>query len=212
MHYISNTAEDRAQMLKAIGVPSFERLIDNIPPSLRNFKMSLKDGISELELDRELDEIGHINKNFKYSIPYLGAGNYDHFVPAVVDRLANRGEFITAYTPYQAEASQGTLQSIYEYQSLICELTAMDYSNASMYDGASSLAEAALLALRFSDKKKIVIPTTVHPEYRDVVKTYLSFIDAQIIEVPMKDGAADLDALKRAVDADTAAVVLQQPN
>jgi glycine dehydrogenase subunit 1 len=200
MQYISNTAQDRAEMLKTIGVPSFERLIDNIPPSLKSFKMNLK------------DEIGHINKNFKYSIPYLGGGNYDHFVPAVVDRLAGRGEFITAYTPYQAEASQGTLQSIYEYQSLICELTAMDYSNASMYDGASSLAEAALLALRFGDKKKIVVPQTVHPEYRDVVKTYLSFIDAEIVEVPMRDGAADLDVLKKVIDADTAAVVLQQPN
>ena len=143
-------------MLKSIGVSSFDALIANIPSKLKNFDLEIPSGISELELDRELDQIGAVNKNFKNHISFLGAGNYDHFIPAVVDRLALRGEFITAYTPYQGEASQGTLQSVYEYQSLICELTAMDTSNASMYDGASSLAEAALLALRSSERKKIL--------------------------------------------------------
>ena len=212
MHYISNTETDKTEMLRVIGVPSFESLISNIPPSLRIAGLPVPEGLSELELDRELDEIGHANKNFKYFIPYLGAGNYDHFVPAVVDRLALRGEFITAYTPYQGEASQGTLQSMYEYQSLICELTAMDYSNASMYDGASSLAEAALLALRSTGKKKILIPTTVHPEYRAVVRTYLSFVDCQIVELAMRDGALDPGSLPKTPAADVAAVILQQPN
>jgi len=212
MHYISNTEKDKAEMLKVIGAPSFEALLKNIPAELRKSALKLPEGISELELDRELDEIGHANKNFKYFIPYLGAGNYDHFFPAVIDRLALRGEFITAYTPYQGEASQGTLQSMYEYQSLICELTAMDYSNASMYDGASSLAEAALLALRSSDRKKILMPTTVHPEYREVVRTYLSFLGAEIVTLPMKDGALDLESFKAAVNKDVAAVIVQQPN
>ena len=212
MQYISNTEKDKQEMLNAIGVSSFESLIANIPKRLRDFELKIPVGISELELDRELDETGSRNKNFKYYISYIGAGNYDHFIPAVVDRLALRGEFITSYTPYQGEASQGTLQSIYEYQSLICELTAMDYSNASMYDGASSLAEAALLALRSGGKKKILMPETVHPEYQAVVKTYLSHVDSEIVKLPMKDGALDMDYLKKAMDQNVAAVIVQQPN
>ncbi len=212
MQYISNTQADKADMLKIIGVSSFEELIAKIPKSLRNFELKIPKGISELELDRELDEIGAQNKNFKYHIPYLGAGNYDHFIPAVVDRIALRSEFITSYTPYQGEASQGTLQSMYEYQSLICELTAMDVSNASMYDGASSLAEAALLAVRSTGKKKILLPAAVHPEYRTVVRTYLSHMDVEIIEIPAQDGATDTAFLERLLDGNVAAVVIQQPN
>lgn len=212
MQYISNTERDKKEMLRAIGVSSFEKIISDIPGKMRDFELEVPRGISELELDRELDETGHLNKNFKYHIPYLGAGNYDHFFPAVVDRLTLRGEFITAYTPYQGEASQGTLQSMYEYQSLICELTGMDVSNASMYDGASALAEAALLALRSTQRRKLILPVTVHPEYRQVVKTYLSFMPSEIVEIPMKEGVLDLEALGKAVDADTAAVVVQQPN
>ena len=212
MNYISNTDSDKSEMLQTIGVRRFEDLIGNIPGSLKGPELNIPRGISELELDRRMDEIGHANKNFKYSICYLGAGNYDHFFPAVVDRLALRGEFITAYTPYQGEASQGTLQSMYEYQSMISELTGMDYSNASMYDGASSLAEAALLALRSTGRKKILMPVTIHPEYREVVKTYLSFLGAEIVELPMKEGAFDIHDLEKAVTADTAAVLIQQPN
>src|SRR3989338_7851384 len=186
MQYISNTEQDKKEMLAAIGVSSIDDLLSGIPGKLKDFELKIPTGISELELDRELDETGHLNKNFKYHIPYLGAGNYDHFFPAVVDRLALRGEFITAYTPYQGEASQGTLQSMYEYQSLICELTAMDVSNASMYDGASALAEAALLALRSTGKKKILMPETAHPEYQRVVQTYLSYVDSEVVTVHMK--------------------------
>ena len=199
-------------MLQVIGARSFADLISNIPSSLKKLDLKIAPGISELELDRHMDEIGHANKNFKYSISYLGAGNYDHFFPAVVDRLALRGEYLTAYTPYQGEASQGTLQSMYEYQSLVCEITAMDASNASMYDGASSLAEAALLALRSTERKKILMPSTIHPEYREVVKTYLSFLDAEVVEIPMKNYTADLDALSKAAGEDTAAILIQQPN
>ena len=212
MHYISNTAEDKAEMLKAIGAPSFESLLANIPKSLRGTDLKLPEGISELELNREMDAIARKNKNFKYHIPFLGAGNYDHFVPAVTERLASRGEFITAYTPYQGEASQGTLQSMYEYQSLICELTGMDTSNASMYDGASSLAEAVLLALHSTGRKKIILPDTIHPEYREVVRTYLSYVDVEIVPVPGKDGTTDLAALEKALDENVAAVAVQQPN
>ena len=212
MQYISNTEQDKKDMLKAVGVPSFESLIAGVPQSLRNFQMDIPDGASELELFRELVEIGRANSHFYDHASFLGAGNYDHFIPTVVNHLAHRGEFITSYTPYQGEASQGTLQFIYEYQSLLCELTGMDYSNASMYDGASSLAEAAVLALRSTGRKKILIPVTVHPEYRAVTKTYTSFLDCEIIEIAMRDGITDLAALKAKIGPDVAAVVMQQPN
>ena len=203
MHYISNTDQDKTQMLAAIGAAKFEDLIAQIPKRLQNFDWKMPPGISELELTRELAEIGHQNRHFFDHACYLGAGNYDHYIPAVVGQLAHRGEFITSYTPYQGEASQGTLQSVYEYQSLICELTGMDFSNASMYDGASSLAEACLLAIRSSGRKEIVLPRTLHPEYKKVVKTYLSCLDVKISEV---------EDLQKSVTPESAAVVVQQPN
>lgn len=212
MQYVSNTAADRQAMLKTIGVASFDELLKKVPSKLRSFKWQLPRGMSELELFREMVETGKANRHFHDFACYLGAGCYDHFIPTVVGALAHRGEFITSYTPYQGEASQGTLQFIYEYQSMICELTGMDFSNASMYDGASSLAEAVLLALRTDGRKKILLPDTVHPEYRDVVRTYVSSIDCEIVTVPMKDLTVDLAELRRLADDRTAAVVLQQPN
>ncbi|MCG3175830.1 MAG: putative glycine dehydrogenase (decarboxylating) subunit 1 [Candidatus Omnitrophica bacterium] len=212
MQYVSNSPGTQEQILKAIGAGSFEDLIRNVPKSIRIGRLNIAEGLSELELVRALDETGAVNRNFKHFIPYLGGGCYDHYVPAVVDRLALRGEFITAYTPYQGEASQGTLQSIYEYQTAICELTGMDYSNASMYDGASSLAEAALLALRHTGRRRVILPASLHPEYAEVVRTYLSFVDCQIVTVPWKKGLTDPAEISRAVDADTAAVIVQQPN
>ncbi len=199
-------------MLAAIGVTSFEDLLIKVPKGLRDFKWHIPKGISELELTRELGETGHTNKHFFDFACYLGAGNYDHYVPAVVNQLAHRGEFITAYTPYQGEASQGTLQSIYEYQSLICELTAMDASNASMYDGASSLAEAVLLAIRSTGRKKVLIPETLHPEYQRVIATYTSCLDIERIKIPIEQGVSNLKELHRHLGTDVAAVVVQQPN
>src|SRR3989338_6563772 len=212
MQYLSNTEGDKAEMLKAIGVTAFDRLTASIPQGLKRFDWKIPQGMSELELMREMVELGRANRHFHHFASYLGAGNYDHFIPTVVEKLASRGEFITAYTPYQGEASQGTLQSIYEYQSLICELTAMDYSNASMYDGASSLAEAALLALRSTGKKKILMPETAHPEYQRVVQTYLSYVDSEVVTVHMKEGAIDIDDLQHKMGQDVAAVIMQQPN
>ncbi len=212
MQFISNTEQDKKDMLAAVGVSSFEELISGVPQSLRRFKMDVPEGTSELELFREMVEIGRGNQHFFNYASFLGAGNYDHFIPTVVNHLVHRGEFITSYTPYQGEASQGTLQFIYEYQSLICELTGMDYSNASMYDGASALAEAAVLAHRSTERKKILMPVTVHPEYREVTKTYTSFLDCEIVEIPMKDGLADTAKLKAAIGPDVAAVAMQQPN
>lgn len=212
MQYISNTAEDRRAMLEAIGVSSYEDLLRKVPSKLRRFDWKLPAGVSELELFRHAVEFGKANHHFHDFACYLGAGVYDHFLPTVVAQIAHRSEFITSYTPYQGEASQGTLQFIYEYQSLICELTGMDYSNASMYDGASSLAEAVLLALRMDGRKRILMPDSVHPEYREVTQTYLSSIDCEVVRVPMKDLTTDLSKLKQLMGPDVAAVVLQQPN
>ena len=206
MQYISNTDQVKADILKPIGVPSLESLLTKVPKNLRSFDWNIPAGTSELELFRELVEIGKSNKHFHDFACYLGAGNYDHFIPTVVGVLAHRGEFITSYTPYQGEASQGTLQGVYEYQSLICELTAMDASNASMYDGASALAEATLLAIRYKGKKKILLPVTVHPEYRTVVRTYLSCLDVQIVEIPMNAGTTDLQRLEKEIDGDVAEI------
>jgi glycine dehydrogenase subunit 1 len=212
MQYISNTADDRREMLEAIGVSSYEDLLKKVPSKLRHFDWKLPAGVSELELFRHAVEFGKANRHFHDFACYLGAGVYDHFLPTVVAQIAHRSEFITSYTPYQGEASQGTLQFIYEYQSLICELTGMDYSNASMYDGASAVAEAVLLALRMDGRKKILIPDSVHPEYREVTQTYLSSIDCEIVRVPMKDLTTDIDKLKTLIAPDVAAVVFQQPN
>ncbi len=212
MQYISNTDNDKKEMLKAIGVSSFDDLVSHIPGSLRKFDWKVPKGSSELELFQEMVQIGKANRHFHDHTCFLGAGNYDHFIPTVVNHLAHRGEFITSYTPYQGEASQGTLQFVYEYQSLICELLAMDYSNASMYDGASSLAEAVLLALRAGDKKKVLLPETLHPEYRAVVETYTSALDCELLTIPAKEGVVDAGALAKILDSSVAAVVLQQPN
>ncbi len=212
MRYISNTDNDRKEMLEAIGVRSFEELIEKIPASLQNFQLDIPAGLSEPELMHDLGATGRMNKHAADHASYLGGGVYDHYVPTVVSHLAHRGEFITSYTPYQGEASQGTLQAVYEYQTMICELTGMEFSNASMYDGASSLAEAALLAIRATGKRRIVLPATLHPEYKAVVRTYLSCLDAEIVEAPAVDWALDGKKLAALVTSETAAVVLQQPN
>lgn len=212
MQYISNTEEDKKNILKTIGVNRFEELISMIPSELKSFKWNLPIGISEIELVQELREAAHLNRHTGKDPCYLGGGVYDHFVPHLVNHLALRGEFITSYTPYQGEASQGTLQSIYEFQSLICELTGMDFSNASMYDGASAFAEAGLMAIRANNRKKILVAGSVHPEYIDTLRTYLSFIEAEVIVVPFKNGETDIEALKKVLNSEISCVMLQQPN
>lgn len=181
----------------------------DIPDSVRLKRdLALPTPLSEPELLEELKAQSEINKK---SDPFLGAGCYHHFVPSVVKHLVSRSEFYTAYTPYQAEASQGTLQTIYEYQSMICELTGMDVANASMYDGATAMAEAALMAVRITGKKEIVVSTAIHPHYRQVLKTYCTAADLTLIEIPY-DQKTGLSPYPKTLTPNAACYILQQPN
>ena len=213
MDYIPNTDTDLNAMLREIGVANFEELVATIPASLRRFKMELPAPMSEPELQRELGAMAARNKPLDALTSFLGAGAYEHFIPTAIDHLVSRGELYTAYTPYQAEASQGTLQLLYEYQSLLCRLTAMDVSNASVYDGGSAVGESAYLALNAQPKRnRIAISSTAHPEYRQILKTYTAGMNVEIVELPARDGVTDLDALAAVTNDNTAAVILQSPN
>lgn len=212
MQYVANTEEDKKQMLQAIGVKNFDDLIQDIPKNLRTTGLKLPEGLSELELQSLLKKQGQQNKHADRYASFLGAGCYDHYIPSIVNLLATRSEFITAYTPYQGEASQGTLQTIYEYQSMICLLTGMDVSNASMYDGASALAEAVLLAIRHTNKNKVFVADTLHPEYLETIKTHVFNLNTVIERIPSKNGTLDLEWLKKNMTNDAAAVVYQSPN
>jgi glycine dehydrogenase subunit 1 len=172
--FIPNTDADRAAMLQAIGVSSVGELFSDIPASALNPKIKLPPAMSELDLMRELQTMSASNTNFSDKACFLGAGAYNHFIPATVPHLVFRTEFYTAYTPYQAEISQGTLQTIFEYQSMICDLTGMDAANASHYDGATAAAEAAILAVNQTRRDKVVVCPTLHPEYRATIRTYLA--------------------------------------
>lgn len=214
MDFIPQTKKDTEDMLRTVGLGSLAELFQDIPREIIQTKLNLASGLSEQELLRELGELGKENVTVKDKDSYLGAGSYEHFIPSIVTELASRAEFVTAYTPYQAEASQGTLTAIYEYQTLICQLTGMDIANASLYEGASALAEAALVAYRHRNvvNGKILISRTVHPEYRQVVKTYLAGLPVQILTVPERQGVTDIDCLKDNLTAETLAVIVQSPN
>ncbi len=212
MTYYPATDDERKEMLDAIGAESFDELIKNIPDDIR-FKgnLDLPPRISECETMRELYRIAETNLHAGIS-NFLGGGSYDHVVPSAIGAITSRSEFYTAYTPYQAEVSQGTLQSIYEFQSMICQLTGMDISNASMYDGGSALAEATLLAAAHTKRTGIVIAGALNPDYRQIIDTYCKSQDINVQEIPLKEGVTDLSALKKAVTDDTAAVIVQHPN
>ena len=195
MDYIPNTDADLSAMLREIGVASFDELVAAVPASLRKFKMELPAAMSEPELQRELGAMAGRNRPLDALTSFLGAGAYEHFIPSAIDALVSRGELYTAYTPYQAEASQGTLQLLYEYQSLICRLTGMDISNASLYDGGSAVGESAYLALNAHPKRsRIVVSSALHPEYRQILRTYTAGMDIEVVELPTREGGTDLDA------------------
>jgi glycine dehydrogenase subunit 1 len=207
--FVPHTEEQRKEMLRTIGVKSVNELFAGLPPSLLRPAMDLPPSMTEMELVRHMEGLAERDH---LALSFLGAGAYEHFVPTSVWALALRGEFATAYTPYQPEASQGTLQSIYEFQTFVGELLGMEVANASMYDGASSAAEACLLAARHTGRPEIVVPDTVHPQTRQVIQTYLAHSGARLVTLKSSGGAADLAALKTAVGAGTAAVLVQNPN
>ena len=214
MAYIANTPDDVHVMLKAIGLSSLDDLFAMIPPQYRlNRLLAIPEALGEMELTTTVSALLGKNQGADARPCFLGGGCYDHFIPAVVDNLASRGEFYTAYTPYQPEASQGTLQATFEYQTLISELTGMDVSNASLYDGGSAVAEAMLMAMGVTGRRgRIVVAGSVHPEYRQILSTYLANLEPELITVGQRAGRTDPDQLVRAVTNDTAAVVIQQPN
>jgi glycine dehydrogenase subunit 1 len=212
VNYLPHAEGERAEMLAAIGVDSVADLFTDIPAALRLAELNLPEGLSELELQDHLRQLSLRNTSLKSMRSFLGAGIYHRYVPAVVDTIISRGEFLTAYTPYQPEIAQGTLQVIYEFQTMICELTGMDVANASLYDGPTAVAEGAFLACRSTKRNAIVIPSTVHPETRQVLRTYASGPEMAVVEVASREGAVDLDALAAVLTTDVACVVIQQPN
>src|SRR5512138_2206909 len=212
LRYHPHTPEDVRAMLGAVGAASLDDLFRSIPAPLRLARpLDVPPALDEIALFGELQRLAA--KDDVAHPPFAGAGCYPHHVPPVVDQLLLRGEFFTAYTPYQPEISQGTLQALFEWQTFVCLLTGQDVSNASMYDGATATAEAALMAARLTGRKKIAICAAVHPEYRKVVATYLRSTHDEIAVVPFgKDGRTDLDALQKAVNGDTACVIAGWPN
>lgn len=214
MAYILNTAEDVEHMLATIGLTSLDELFHSIPEQIRLSRpLDIPPAMSEWDLTRHLSQLSQRNINAETTPCFLGGGAYDHFIPALVDQLAGRGEFYTAYTPYQAEASQGTLQAIYEYQTLIANLTGLEISNASLYEGGSAVAEAVLMAQAVTDRtRRVVLAETLHPEYRQVVQTYLANLDTEIVLAPARGGRVDPAELAQLVNDETAAIVIQNPN
>jgi glycine cleavage system P protein (glycine dehydrogenase) subunit 1 len=210
--YLSLTQRDREEMLAAIGVSSVEELFRDIPAGLRfGHELALDPPLGEQELSRHLEELAARNVDTSDELSFLGAGIYDHYVPAIVDAVLQRGELLTAYTPYQPEMSQGVLQAIFEYQTAICELTGMDVSNASGYDGTTVAADACYVAKHATGRSKVVVTEATNPQVRQVVKTYAPGFGLEIVEVPHQDGVTNPDELRRAA-ADAACAIFQQPN
>jgi glycine dehydrogenase subunit 1 len=214
MRYIPHTETDIQNMLSAIGIKEIGELFNSIPEALRlEAPLDLPPALPEADLTQALGQLASRNVNLEECAVFLGAGAYRHFTPSIVNHLLLRGEFLTSYTPYQPEVSQGTLQAIFEFQSFVCMLTGMEIANASIYDGASSLAEAVLMAQRVNGRSEVLMSRTVHPEYRQVVETYTRGIDFKITEVPYQgNGQTDLDFIRENVTDDTSSVVIQSPN
>jgi glycine dehydrogenase subunit 1 len=204
--FTPHTAEEIRLMLAAIGVSSVEELFAPIPPELRAASFDLSDGISEFEMLSTLRKLAAISGQ---PTTFVGGGFFDHLIPSAVNHLAGRAEFYTAYTPYQPECSQGTLQALFEYQSAICALTGMEVANASLYDGATALAEAALMALRITGRNRIVVDSAISPFSRQVLKTYLAELPVELVEITT---LGDLSLLSAAITEETAAVLVQNPN
>jgi glycine dehydrogenase subunit 1 len=217
MRYTPHTPLDKEQMLRAIGIREVRELYDHVPWSLRErAKISLPPGLTELQVQRRLGALAAKNVTPQEWSFFLGGGIYHHFIPSAVDAVISRSEFSTSYTPYQPEVSQGTLQALYEFQTLICQLTGMEVSNAGVYDGASAAAEAVLMVRRIQpkDKRRVLISRALHPQYRSVIATYFRDLrDVQLTEIPFNaNGGTDIEQLTRSIDAQAMCVVVGYPN
>jgi glycine dehydrogenase subunit 1 len=213
MSYVPNTPEDQQAMLATLGLSTLEDLLAPVPENVRLRRpLDLPPALSEPDLKRLLYNMAAKNKNLDSALSFLGAGTYDHAIPSVVPHLQRRSEFVTSYTPYQPEVSQGMLQAIYEFQTMVCQITGLDIANASLYDGATAMVEAVLLAVGPGGRGEVVISMGVDPQYRRVLHTYAHARGFSVREVPTRDGVTSLEDLDAAVSATTAAVVIQQPN
>ena len=210
MPYTPHTNTEVKEMLETIGLDSERALFDSIPESMRAQSFDVPEGLSEFEVFDHFKKLA--SKNDVSKLSFMGGGYYDHIIPAAVDALSMRSEFYTAYTPYQAEASQGTLQALYEYQSLICEITDMEATNASMYDGGSAMAEAALMAMRLTRRNKVVIDSGVNPLYIKIVKTYLAYHESEVVILDVKNDLTCNEDVLAQVDDTCAAFIFQNPN
>lgn len=212
--YIPNTAEDEKRMLESIGIDSVERLFDDIPDNIKlNRRLDLEAPVSELELLKRMGDFAAQNDSASNLTCFLGAGAYDHYIPTVIDHITSRSEFYTAYTPYQPEISQGTVRAIFEFQTMIADITGMDVSNASLYDGQTACPEAAMMAI--ADVKKsdtILISKAVCPQSRSILKTYMECRDISVVEVEIEDGTTDLKHLESVMGKNVAGFIVQSPN
>ena len=213
MRYIPNSPDERADMLKQIGVATTDNLFDSIPDELRlRDQLNVPAAMSELELLKQFEEMGARNQAAQ-RISFLGGGAYSHYIPTIVDHLISRSEFFTAYTPYQPEISQGTLQAIFEFQTLVCQLTGMDMANASMYDGSAAMAEAVLMAERVTKRTRVIVSSAVHPQYLEVAHTYVQHAGIDLHEASFDSASGQTPASAfDAIDDQTAAIVVQSPN
>ncbi|MEX0741915.1 MAG: hypothetical protein WD079_03900, partial [Phycisphaeraceae bacterium] len=214
MNYTQIPDDQRQAMLETVGVATTEQLFRSLPKQFRlDRPLDLPPALSELELQRELSRRASMNRTVDDGPCFAGCGAYDHFIPALVGDLAQRGEFLTAYTPYQAEASQGSLQAFYEFQTQVCRLTGLEVANASLYEGASAVGEAVFMAVNVTGKRRILVASTLHPHYLDVLRTSCGDLPVELIELPAEaDGRIARGTVEKHLDKDTAAVVVQSPN
>lgn len=211
--YLPHTDWDIREMLNVIGKKSIDDLFSDIPDEIRLKELlKINAPMSELEVTRYLNNMSKKNQGVDELVCFLGAGAYDHYIPSIIKHITSRSEFLTSYTPYQPEISQGTLQAIFEYQSMICELTGMDVSNASLYDGATATAEGAFMACASTRRDKIIVSKTVNPQIRKVLETYTKYKGIKMIEIEEKEGVTDINDLEEKMDNDIAGVIIQNPN
>ncbi len=211
--YLPQTQRDRTKMMELLGIQDTSELFADIAPEIRLQRpLQLPPEMSELELNRHMQGLSRKNQDLSTLVSFLGAGAYEHHIPAVVDAICGRSEFYTAYTPYQPEISQGTLQSIFEYQTMVAELTGMDLANASMYDGPTALGEAALVCCNHTRRNKVLVSSALHPEYRAVITTYATGQQVKLVDIPANEGRTDLSHLAALCDDTVAGIVIQYPN